>query len=645
MSLMDPDKIQSFLISACFEKEVENSKLQAAIDLLERNGFIETFKTETYFRIHRLTQDVIKLYRVKRGEINNHEIENKLLSVLNKNFVSEIDFRGILSKREHNVVSHVFSLLKIPYTSFDNKNIHMELQFKYQIFCLRALDIMNDDGRTNDHTNIIYIILQALNKLPYEDIKLKIFNSLIYYYQNADPLFASEFLEIALRMIEKLYSNKNVDEKHITIALFIISKIYHQTDRNFEALVKAEELVKISKNSYSKFFGLSLIIKIKCKLNQLNEAKPLFDELVILYKSHNYGDAIEKEYDKLFILVGSASALGYYEIALKYALDALDIYLNRLHLNDPELAEIYLEIAKCYKNCNDSSNTEKFLNESIEIMDKHNLMDDQSFCIQNLKAFGELYFFSKQYNEALKYYSKYYSIIKEKKPIYRSIGTPKSYLLELDKCKLELGKCYLELGNSDDGLRTLKELIENISSQKAYEQSEDQLLEIVFISRNKEMYENLIILIEEALERIRKIPGQNELIEKAKTELIVKAERELEKCKNNSITCKEYESSPMLLEAANANNLSNKRMNEALLHVEEALKCRKKVLEIYDKCFENLDRKEKVVCYDEIATFCEILSKGENDESKKEEFRKQTQENRKKSLEMNHRLNSKRARY
>jgi hypothetical protein len=206
MSLMDPDKIQSYLINHFFEGEVEIHALHAAIDFLVRNGFIETFKTDnhTFFRIHRITQNVIESYR---GVINNYEIENKLLSVLNKYFVCEIDFRGILSKREHNVVSHVFSLLKIPYTLFNDRNIHMELQLNYQIFCLRALD---NDSKKNDHTNSIYIILQTLNKLPHEDIKLKIFNSLIYYYHYADPLFVSEFLEKAVRTIENFILIKMV---------------------------------------------------------------------------------------------------------------------------------------------------------------------------------------------------------------------------------------------------------------------------------------------------------------------------------------------------------------------------------------------------------------------------------------------------
>ena len=241
---------------------------------------------------------------------------------------------------------------------------------------------------------------------------------LAYYYHNENPLLASKYLDKVFEIpLNNLYMNNMIQK----VVIYLIAKINHQNNRNNEALVKAEELLKKSRyDFYSKLFGLSLMIQIKCKLSQDEKAKSLYDELVMFYEKKKYDNEYYHAYDMLYILARSASALSYHEVALRYALDALDKYSNHLDPNDQEFFEIYLEIAKCYFDCKDCLNTKEYLNKSKTIMNNYYIMDEKSFYVQNS-------------------------------------------LLKLADCNLDIAKYNLELHKSNDVLENLKEIIINIS--------------------------------------------------------------------------------------------------------------------------------------------------------------------------------------
>ena len=110
MSLMDPDNISCYLINDLLKDFTDIERLQDAIDLLIKNGLIESFKTEKYFRIHRLTQELTQVFSVKCQKIN-FENENKLMSVLKQRFVIDIDFNGFSIKNENKVFEHVLAFV------------------------------------------------------------------------------------------------------------------------------------------------------------------------------------------------------------------------------------------------------------------------------------------------------------------------------------------------------------------------------------------------------------------------------------------------------------------------------------------------------------------------------------------------------
>ena len=242
MSLMDPDKIQSSLINDLLNGEFDNNQtLQRAIDLLIKNGFIESVKTKKYFRIHRLTQNFIKLFKNKKGENNNHDIENKLLEALNKLFVCEIDFDGeLLTKEEYNVRGHVHSLFENlrDKASFKHQYNYLVLKLNYGTFLLH-LTYKNDIAGIS----MIEKCLPTVNKSDPDDIhvKIKIFHSYAFYYQK-NFIFgeACKYSEEVLKMRRNL--NADDDTKSIKIALYCVAVVDDQSDRYSEALEKLEEL-------------------------------------------------------------------------------------------------------------------------------------------------------------------------------------------------------------------------------------------------------------------------------------------------------------------------------------------------------------------------------------------------------------------
>ena len=300
MSLMDPDRIRSFLIDDLLKGENIES-FEVEIGVLIKNGFIESFKTEKYepcYRIHRLTQNFIKLYRKKRREFNCFEIENKLLNVLSNRFVFEIGFHGIELTREQkeHVVSHVYSFKKNCYGGHLEFDINLELELNYHIFCLHTgKNVLSDYVREK----LILKIEESLPKIKDESrihTKIKILTYLAYYYHNENPLLASKYLDKVFEIpLNNLYMNNMIQK----VVIYLIAKINHQNNRNNEALVKAEELLKKSRyDFYSKLFGLSLMIQIKCKLSQDEKAKSLYDELVMFYEKKKYDNEYYHAYEK-----------------------------------------------------------------------------------------------------------------------------------------------------------------------------------------------------------------------------------------------------------------------------------------------------------------------------------------------------------
>jgi tetratricopeptide (TPR) repeat protein len=688
MSLMDPDKIQSYLINDLLKDEVGISTIHKAIDSLVRNGFIETFNTEKYFRIHRLTQDVIRLYRKEKGENNNHDIENKLLITLNKLFVCEIDIHGMLFPNEEkcNVLGHVVSLLNlIDKSSFNDHYNHMKLKLNFGIFLIH-----NTNKSFNVGKSIIDECSSTVNEFyPTDDhIKIKIFHCLAFYHY-VDPYFdkASELFDKVLEISRKFYADG--DKKSIAIALYCVALIYHQTDRDSEALEKVGELDKIIDNLNSKFLVLSLKIKIKCKLDQVLEAKPLFDELVKLHQSQIYENECKRASDMLLILARSASALVYYEKALEYALDALNIYERHFDSYDQDLCEIYLKVAEYCQKCEDYFKTKEFLNKSIFIINMYSLMDDQAFCVRNLKLIGKLYFFLNQYNEAFNYYSKFHSVIKTNPSSYNSISTA-IFLLDLGRCNLGLNKL-------SDGLQNLEEseeMIKKVSlpgnsklskvileKSKIYQRFGNQQLRMNDVNKANEMFKKQKMLIEEALVMIKNMPEQ--------IKLALTAEIELGKCYKNLEKFNESKEHFLKLlskfpEIKELKNLKGVILNilgdisclrntgDAFKYYEESLQLFKEIYKIHphiatvslnlarlwsksrdenkalkykfdclynlEECYKDLDDLDKVKCLDEIAKSYETLSGLQRDQDRRENYRKLSQENRNKSLEMNRRL-------
>ena len=108
-----------------------------AIVLLVKNGFIYEFKVEKYGQILRLTQEVIRLYMVKRRLTNNYNIENKLLDILHERFSCEIYFHGVFFTKESlNVVGHVTLIFNKKHVSFEDKIKYLEIKLNYACYLI-----------------------------------------------------------------------------------------------------------------------------------------------------------------------------------------------------------------------------------------------------------------------------------------------------------------------------------------------------------------------------------------------------------------------------------------------------------------------------------------------------------------------------
>jgi tetratricopeptide (TPR) repeat protein len=323
-------------------------------------------------------------------------------------------------------------------------------------------------------------------------------------------------------------------------------------------------------------------------------------------------------------------------------------------------------------------------------MNKYSLMDDQAFCVRNLKLIGKLYFFLNQYDEAFNYYSKFHSVIKTNPSSYNSINTA-IFLLDLGKFNLGLNKL-------SDGLQNLEEseeMIKKISlpgnsmlskvvleKSRVYQRLGNQQLRMNCVNKANEMFEKQKMLIEEALVMIKNMPEQ--------IKLAVKAEIELGKCYKNLGRFKESKKHFLKLLSKfskikelkdlkgvilkNLGDISDCLGNtgDAFRYYEESLQLFKEIYKIHphiaalslnlaklwsksrdenealkykfdclynlEECYKDIDNLDKVRCLDEIAKSCETLSGLERDQDKRDKYRILSEENEKKSLEMNRRL-------
>ena len=451
MSLMDSDRIHSSLITDLVKEYSDIQTYHKAIVLLVKNGFINEFKVEKYFQIHRLTQEVIRLYRVKRRLTNNNNIENKLLNTLNKSFNCEINFRGfVISEESSNLFRHVLFLIhNVEGNIFNNKENHLELSINFLIFML------NKGLKNKDILNKALEECYKTTKRFYGDIihhnKIRILYALAYF-QYCDHCYdkASVNFEKVFEMGREMH-NENTQEL-MALALFYSVEIYDILNQNEKAVAKAKELLELSRNrkeNYLIFRALSLVLRIKNKVYKNDGAQNLYDELVMRYTIHKYDNDIEKAYDQLYVLAHVAYVLEYKSEALKHALEALKIYEDRLDCNNDRLfCEIYLDIAKYYKDCNDSKNTEMYFEKSITIMDKFSVLKT-IFNFDNLLIVEDIYFFLGKYDEAYEYYLDF---IKFKIENGTSNNSEETAI-----CLFDLSNCYLQFERLIEGLEILNE--------------------------------------------------------------------------------------------------------------------------------------------------------------------------------------------
>jgi tetratricopeptide (TPR) repeat protein len=256
----------------------------------------------------------------------------------------------------------------------------------------------------------------------------------------------------------------------------------------------------------------------------------------------------------------------------------------------------------------------------------------------------------------------------------------------------------LELNKFKDGLHNVEEaekIIKKLSlpgnsilsevvflKSKVYERLGNQQLRMNDINKANEMFEKQKILIEEALVMIKNMPE--------KIKLAVRAKIELGKCYKNLENFKESKElfQKLLSEfpeskelrglkgviLANLGDISFflKNTGDAFKYYEESLQLFKEIYKIHphigalslnlaklwsksrdenkalkykfdclynlDECYKDIDNLDKVRCLDEIAKSCETLSGLERDQDKRDKYRILSEENKKKSLEMNRRL-------
>jgi hypothetical protein len=288
-SLMDPDEVLFNLIKDLLPEHTIQ-EADEATDLLMKKGLIEVWEYGNgvnFYRIHRLTQEIIKLFRKKKERENHFIFENKLLSVLNDKFKVTADFSYFLSKSaSEDIILHVKSLLKLNKDIFTNKIEYLELNFNFGVHS----NIFHGYG---DGESIINECLKHVNKLNDTDLRVKILYHLAHNFETEENGF-QQALNYFNQVLELSRNSANACDIMNLIAMFRLANLYRKKNLD-EALEKAEELFKkaeellkvIPKLEYerAKFLSLSLIITIKCSLNRVTEADNYLDHFIQSYKN------------------------------------------------------------------------------------------------------------------------------------------------------------------------------------------------------------------------------------------------------------------------------------------------------------------------------------------------------------------------
>ena len=457
MSLMDPDRIPSFLINDLFKNDLDIELLQEAIDVLIQMGFIESIKSDKlkYFRIHGLIQATSKVFRKKNNM--NFEIENKLLSSLNKLFTAEIDICFFTIKEKScQLVSHVHKLISFTESLgikiFNDRREYFKLKLNFGIYFLQEEECsQNRELKGIDYKKILDECYREFGNVD-DFLKLQICHALGFHYWKIEfkQQEALRYFKEGLSISKTLYSNNNY---LIVIALYEVAFIYFEMDFYDPALRTAREAYEMCEqltndNKLQKFTILSLIIRILFKLNDFSNANQRLGELIKIHESHRYEDPLKCAKHKLDDIAENLSYLGHNQKALDYALEALKIYKENLSSHDSRFIGISLSVAKMYRKCNDDNNSKVYLDESLELLMKCKLPENSSELVFLYNHIGILLHSFHRYDEAIIHLKNYYLYMKENR--CKNTTTALSYLSD----------CYVEKNEFEDAIKYYRELID-----------------------------------------------------------------------------------------------------------------------------------------------------------------------------------------
>ena len=461
MSLMDPNRIPSFLIIDLFKNDIDIESLQEAIDVLIRMGFIESFKSDKlkYFSIHRLIQATSKTFRKSKNI--DYEIENKLLISFNNFFTTEINFFFFtIKEKARQLVSHIYKFICVNEGLGINicrdRRERFKLLLNFAIYLLQEEESsQNIEFKGVDYKKILDDCYTEFGNV-YDDFKLQICHALGSHYlkKKFNQQEALRYFKEGLSISKTLYSNHN--NYLIVIGLYEVASIYFEMDFYHASLKTATEAYEmcVLTNDYNhqSLTILSLIVRIKFMLNELKNADQLLDELIKIHvheeQKHRYEDPLKRAKHKLDIIAENSSYLGKNDIALKYALEALEIYEQNLSSDDFRFIGVLISVAKIYKQCNNDYNSKKYLDESLTLLKKCELSENSSELVFLYNHIGILLHSFRRYDEAIIYFNKYYFYMKENRCENTAIVL--SYL----------GDCYVERNKLEDAIECYKESID-----------------------------------------------------------------------------------------------------------------------------------------------------------------------------------------
>ena len=671
IALLDPDKIQYYLLRELFN-DVNDESFQEAIDLLTENHIIENQVSDNkdkYYRIQKNDQELIDLYRKNKNLVidDNHEFENKLLNVLSQHFHVEFDLDGILmSPQSRAILPHLKTLLnKFNREIFKDERKYSELKLKFQLaYFYRENSKIIDEIEKNMSLFDDQLKLLSLHMLGY------------YYYHKGNYSKTVEYFEKEVTMM------KYYDDCHVkAIGLYSCALIYHEVERKNEALKMSEESLRICKKVYgennnSTFKVWSLIIKIRLKLEDLDEADVILEKLFKNHEKQTEGNYLKYADDKLFLIAKVLSVLERNKEALQYVIDALEIYKDFYNPDDFNFGAIYLHIAEYYRNCGDYMNTEIYLNKTLIIFENFDLNESNSdLLIKNYYELGELLFSTGRYYVALYCLEKYHFFILDNNSLisYSKNANIASFLLKLGRCYLELD--YLDDADEyfDESIGILKKIYPNgnldlakgileksrVCDKKGKKELDGRNAYQIFTKQNLYVKEAIQMIEKEKSKAVNiKLIYTNIYLSDSYCNLKMNDEaknllKTLLVTTSETVSCKNKELKAIILyKLGNIDKLNPPNLPIALLSYEEslklfkeihrfhpqisdvlrslaflwhnsreeknALKLRLEALKHYKECFKNEDNWKKVECLKEISQSYEILSEIDVQKKKKE---------------------------